>query len=295
MNLKGRTKKDIATDNLTTSIAAAQSRRRVLKGVALGAAGIAVGGTGLAVSRYNTSYAASAHAHGTRAGAASGAHQATNAQAATAAHLNTKGPGADTIVSILTVARTAEQLAITFYSNGIANADQLGLKGNDLENIKAALVEEQIHQQFFTANGGQSLAEKFSFPKGAQTFTDLKTFIETQQQLEGVFDSAFLAAILQFAQLGRPDLAQIAGQIATVEAEHRALGRQIGGLMPADNWAFSPVYLATVGDAPALVQKAGFLSPVSGNSYNYQEVSIENAGVEQRKPFTAATTVVGNG
>jgi len=65
--------------------------------------------------------------------------------------------------------------------------------------------------------------------------------------------------------------------------------------VPADNWAFSPVLLATVGDAPALVQKAGFLSPVSGNSYHYQEVSIDNSGVEQRKPFSAASTVVGNG
>ncbi len=292
MKLKGRTKKDIATDNLMTSLAVSRSRRMMLKGAVAGAAGVAIGGAGLALARYNTSEAAPVHALRASTHTASTSQQSINQQAS---HINTRGAGADTIVSILTVARTAEQLAVTFYSNGIANADQLGLKGNDLENIKAALVEEQIHQQFFAANGGQSLADTFSFPNGAKTFTDLKTFIDTQQQLEGVFDSAFLAAILEFAQLGRPDLAQIAGQIATVEAEHRALGRQIGGLVPADNWAFSPVLLATVGDAPALVQKAGFLSPVSGNSYHYQEVSIDNSGVEQRKPFSAASTVVGNG
>lgn len=257
------------TAKLKASLSAARSRRTLLKGAIAGAAGVAVGAAGLAVPAY-------------------------------AKELNYSGSRAmskttDTIVSILTVARTAEQLAVTFYTNGIANADKLGIKGNDLENIKAALVEEQIHQQLFTASGGQSLTETFSFPNGPQTFTDLKTFIDTQQQLEGVFDSAFLAAIFEFAQMGRPDLAQLAGQIATVEAEHRALGRQIGGLTPADNWAFSPVLLATVGDAPALITKAGYLSPVSGNSYTYQAVSTDNKGVEQKKPFTASSTVVGNG
>ncbi|MBE3568535.1 MAG: ferritin-like domain-containing protein, partial [Thermogemmatispora sp.] len=162
---------------------------------------------------------------------------------------------------------------------------------DDLAYLKAALVEEQIHQQFFTANGGQSLADTFSFPKGAQTFSDLKTFIETQQQLEGVFDSAFLAAIKEFAAMGRPDLAQVAGQIACIEAEHRALGRVIGGLSPADNWAFTPVLIATVADAPQVVQDAGYLSPTEGNSYRYHEVSTEDAGVEQRVPFVASSGV----
>ncbi len=200
----------------------------------------------------------------------------------------------DSIVSILTVARTAEQLAVTFYSNGVNNASQLGLSGQNLVYLKAALVEEQIHQQFFATNGGQSLATTFSFPEGAKTFTDLKTFIATQQQLEGVFDSAFLAAIVEFAQLGRPDLAQIAGQVACIEAEHRALGRAIGQLSPADNWAFTPVLIGAVGDAPALVQKAGYLSPTSGNSYTYQQVSTSYAGVEQTKPYAVKQTI-GNG
>lgn len=201
----------------------------------------------------------------------------------------------DSIVTILTVARTAEQLAVTFYTNGINNASQLGISGSNLDYLKAALIEEQIHQQFFAANGGQSLATTFSFPNGAKTFTDLNTFIATQQQLEGVFDSAFLAAIFEFAQLGRPDLAQIAGQIATVESEHRVLGRVIGNLTPADNWAFTPVLIATVGDAPALVTKAGYLSPTSGNSYTYQQVSTNDTSILYQKPFSVGSTMVGNG
>lgn len=146
------------------------------------------------------------------------------------------GTSPDTVKQIFTVARTAEQLAVTFYTNGVANADKLGITGNQLDALKAALIEEQIHQQLFVAQGGDSLADTFSFPDGPSTFTDLGKFIKAQQQLEGVFDSAFLAAVKEFAEppISRPDLAQIAAQIAMIESEHRALGRDIGGLDPAD-------------------------------------------------------------
>ncbi len=253
------------TNELAASFLEPRGRRALLKGAAVGISSLAAIGAG----------AMPALAADTKGGKGATYQEA--------------------IVGILTVARTAEQLAVTFYSNGIANADKLGLKDENLAYIKAALVEEQIHQLLFTASGGKSLATTFSFPKGQQTFEDLKTFIETQQQLEGVFDSAFLAAIKEFAMMGRPDLAQLSGQIACIEAEHRALGRAIGGLVPADNWAFTPVLLKSVADAPALVKDAGYLSPVAGNSYTYQQVSIEDAGVEQRKPYTADGMVMGKG
>jgi hypothetical protein len=252
------------------------SRRSLLKGATFAVGGLAIAGAGIA---YGTGLT----------------HASTlGKQVAPNNPVRNQSKQLDSIVSILTVARTAEQLAVTFYSNGINNAAKLGISGDNLAYLQAALVEEQIHQQFFAANGGQSLTETFSFPQGAQTFTDLKTFISTQQQLEGVFDSAFLAAVAEFAQLGRPDLAQIAAQVACIEAEHRALGRSIGALSPADNWAFTPVLVSSVGAAPALVKSAGYLSPTSGNSYTYQEVSTDNAGVEQRKPYSINTTV-GNG
>ncbi len=191
------------------------------------------------------------------------------------------------IKAIFTVARTAEQLAITFYSNGLKNADTLQLGPEAQGQIQAALVEEQIHQQFFTANGGDSLAETFSFPQGAKTFSDLGTFIATQQQLEGVFDSAFLAAVREFAEMSEPRLAQIAAQIACIESEHRALGRDIGSLDPADNWTYAPVLVSFVADAPQLVKDAGFLSPVPGNTYTYAPVDTSLAGIMYKDgPFS---------
>lgn len=191
----------------------------------------------------------------------------------------------DSIKTIFSIAATAERLAVTFYSNGVKNFGKLGIHGLNADDIEAALVEEQIHELFFVANGGAPLTSTFSFPHGQATFENLQLFIATQQQLEGVFDSAFLAAIKEFAQLGRPDLAQIAGQIACIESEHRALGRQIAGLSPADNWAFAPVFVESVGDAPAVIAAAGFLSPVPGNTFTYHQVSTVEPGVTFRTPF----------
>jgi hypothetical protein len=248
-------------ENLLGSFQERRSRRSLLKGAAAGAAGM----TGLAA-------------------AGAGLFSALPHEAAHAASLSGSNC-VDSIQTIFTVARTAERLAVTFYTNGRENFEALGLSGNAADVITAALVEEQIHELFFKANGGGVLASDFSFPHGPDTFTNLSLFIETQQQLEGVFDSAFLVAIREFAQLGRPDLAEIAGQVATVEAEHRALGRYLGNLDPADNWAFSPVLLPSVGAAPALVKKAGYLSPRKGNSYTYKQVSTNLTSVIRRKPY----------
>jgi len=184
----------------------------------------------------------------------------------------------DSITTILTIARTAERLAVTFYTNGVLNHAALGLNGAQLNYFKAALIEEQLHELFFTAAGaGAPLASTFSFPHGAATFTDLPTFIATQQQLEGVFDSAFIAAVYEFSALGRSDLARTACQIAMIESEHRVLGRAVladrlpATYDPADNWTYAPQDLTSVGAAPGVVAGAGYLSPMPDNTYTYQQ------------------------
>ena len=276
-----------ATGALEASFGARRSRRTFLKGAL--ATGAAAGSLGLLPK---------------------GVHAQTTA--------------ADSIQTILNVAATAETLAVTFYTNGVKNASALGLAGGALNDIKAALIEEQIHLNFFKANGGVPAASTFSFPKGTATFSDLATFIATQQQLEGVFDSAFIAASYEFVQLGHPELARIAVQIAMIESEHRALGRDIisdKGLMldvamagtaspnPADNWAFAPQTLASVGAAPALVQAAGYLSPSGTNSFTYADQTPNFGGtvlgsvfanILYQTPFVAsaaplAASIVGGG
>jgi len=185
----------------------------------------------------------------------------------------------ESATTIFSIAATAEQLAVTFYTNGVNNAAALGLTGATLDAFKAFLIEEQIHLNFFVANGGKPLTSTFSFPKGAATFTSLANFIATQQQLEGAFDSAFIAAAYEFAQMGMPDLTRIACQIAMIEEGHRTVGRYVGGLDPAEENVFAPQLVATVGDAPAVLTAAGYLSPVAGNTYTYAPADFTTASL----------------
>jgi hypothetical protein len=200
MKTHNETPDNLNFNKLLASLSVSQSRRAFFKGAAAGAAGIAAVGAGsLLLPR-------SAYAGG--------------------------GEGAeDTVVQILSIAATAEELAVTFYSHGIANASKLGISGANLSYLQAAVKE--------------------------------------------------------FCLLGQPGLAQIAAQICGIENEHRALGRDIGGLIPADNWAFSPALVEAVADAVDVLAAEGFLSPKSGNSFTYHAVSTADHGVINRQPFTA--------
>jgi ferritin-like protein len=247
-----------ALASLKASFSARRSRRSLLKGATVGAAGVVA----------------------TSAGAGLLLPRSARAQAAE------EGPE-DTVSGILNIATTAEQLAVTFYAHGIDNADDLGLSGDNLAYLQAAVIEEQIHQNFLVSQGGAALTSTFSFPNGHQTFQQLDLFIATLEQLEVAFIAAYLAAIKQFALLGLPDLAQIAGEIATVEAEHRAIGRDVGGLVPANNFAYNLALVEAVADAVDVLSAEGYLSPTPGNSFKYQPVSTADGGVTNLTPFSA--------
>jgi hypothetical protein len=200
----------------------------------------------------------------------------------------------DSLITIFTVAQTAEQLAVTFYSNGVSSAQAgtlkdangHGLSPDELNYLRAALIEEQLHQLFFASVTGVPIQtpNRFNFPLGVQTgstnttFTDLATFIKTQQTLEGVFDSAFIAAVYELGLLGHADLARTACQIAMIESEHRVLGRDIlishklqDATDPADNWTYAPQLLTSVGAAPSVVQNAGFFNAQNTGDYAYAQ------------------------
>lgn len=245
------------------SLSQRKSRRSLLRGAIVGAAGT----TGLVA-----------------AGAAFLSHPSAHAASATP---KTSASCTDSITTILSIAATAEQLAIAFYTNGINNASKLGISGQNLNYLTGAVVEEQIHRDLLVKAGGTPVTGIFSFPHADKTFTNLTTFIKTLDQLETAFESAYLAAIKEFADMGNSSLAQLAGQIVTVEAEHRALGRSIAMNIPtANNWAFTPVYVKSVGDAVNVLTAEGYLSPTSGNSYTYKRVDESlNKAVVQRTPY----------
>ena len=250
-------------ETIAESLKAPKSRRSLLRGAVVGAAGA----TGLAVAGTALWPRNAAHA----AGAAS----------------TTCTP--DSVQTILNIAATAEQLAVTFYTYGIAAASELGITGQNFNYLTAAIVEEQLHLNLLVAAGGKPVTGTFSFPYGEKTFDDQGKFVTTLDQLETAFESAYLAAIRDFVYLQQPDLAVLAGQIVTVEAEHRALGRSISpSINTADNWAFTPVYVKSVADAANVLAGEGYLSPKGENSFSYKPASLHNPDVLQRTPYVVA-------
>ena len=239
------------------------SRRSMLKGVMVGTAGVA-GVAGIATA---------------------GVVLTQPKQQDSAAHAAAV-TSPDSIKTILNIAATAESLAVTFYAHGIVNAINLNLSTPALLDLEAALIEEQQHLNFLLKQGAKPLTKMFSFPNGARTFKDLGLFIKTQQWLEALFVAAYIVAAKEFAMLQRPDLVQIAGQIGAVEAEHRAIGRAIGGLRPANNLAFESIQLTSVGAAAALLKNSGFLAPTKTNGFTMLTPQMSMTTVNNMAPTT---------
>ncbi|HEV7129033.1 MAG TPA: ferritin-like domain-containing protein [Ktedonobacterales bacterium] len=230
-----------ATEDLLASFLGPQSRRGLLRRAAAGAAGVSLAG----------------------------------AAALTAMPVHAAAASQSVVTEIFSIAATAETLAVTFYNNAIAGAGPLGLNGAALAAVKAFAREEDIHRSFFIANGGKVATSTFSFPAADDTFTDLTAFIETQQQLEVVFDSAFLLAVKIFAGLDNgATLAQVAAQIAAVEQGHLTVGRYIGGFIPAEPYTFTPVLFTALSQIVPTVTAAGYLSPTKENSYTYAPAAV---------------------
>ena len=244
-----------ATSELLRSFNGPRSRRGLLKVAALGAGGMAIGASTI-----------------------------LSAAPALASGL-TKTKSNTSIGDILSIAATAEALAVTMYTNAIKNLHALGITDSgDQKYLKAAVVEEQIHYNFLYANGGRPLTTTFSMPHGPNTFTRMGLFIDTLEELESDFIAAYLAAVKEFAEQGQPGLAQIAAQIMGIEAEHRVLGRDIAGLTPADDLAYEAANLARVSDAVGALSSQGYLSPSGANTFKYAAAATTYPGVHHLHP-----------
>lgn len=170
----------------------------------------------------------------------------------------------DTANQILTAALVAEDLATTFYYNGLVGgviqdpnlagpggtATAPAATGNvpNVDYLRAAYSQEISHANLLRAVGnlGTGAAtdpyQTFYFPAG--TFTTLSNFVAVLEALEAAFIGAYLTAVREFSALAAqtsaavPDgpyggpysaaqleyFAQVAASIMGVEAEHRVLG-----------------------------------------------------------------------
>jgi hypothetical protein len=183
----------------------------------------------------------------------------------------------DTVKEIFTAALIAEDLATTFYYNGLigtviqdpnlagsggsaTNVTSSGNAGN-VNYLQAALTEEIAHANLFRSQLGISgpsadPVQTFYFPAGS--FDSLDAFLVLLNALENTFIGAYLNAIQEFAvksarmrgswwwdrdgaRYSSEQLdyfAKVAATIMGIEAEHRVLGRVIGNTNPANNLAY---------------------------------------------------------
>ena len=163
--------------------------------------------------------------------------------------------GADLTQSIVDAALTAEQIATSFYYQGVAgpSAPRLGPvhNNNNLNYFQAALWQEYQHTQILTNLGAASLtgstAPTLYFPNG--TFDSAGSFLSLLNTLENAFIGAYLAAVNYWATTSQPVFAEAAAQIMGVEAEHRALGRVTSGSNPPNNLVLEDALFTSVSAA----------------------------------------------
>lgn len=228
----------------------------------------------------------------------------------------------DTAQEIFTAALIAEDLASTFYYNGLTgpvimdpalagpggSATDVSSSG-DAGNVgyfRAALFEEITHANLLRSLIGKASSttdpvQTFYLPSSA--FETIDGFTGLLDALENAFIGAYLQATIEFAQMavdakgyghrqrdafGKPykttDLeyfAQVAASIMGVEAEHRVLGRDVSGMIPANNRNYElqdGIFSVFNGKKSAVVALTPFLAPGPGlTAYSLQD-ALTNAG-----------------
>jgi hypothetical protein len=170
----------------------------------------------------------------------------------------------DDTQTIINLAATAELFASTHYLAAING--NLGLSEIQVNYLKAAFISERDHYDLLLSLGAEPVVSEFYVPDGL--FNDVGLFAQITEVAETTFVSAYLAATRIFAEAGETAFAVTTAQIAGVEAEHRALVRQIGMMLPNDR-SYEEFQFANVSGAVPVLQPfldgsgEGFVGPVA--------------------------------
>lgn len=157
----------------------------------------------------------------------------------------------DDTQTIINLAATAELFATTHYLAAINGAADLKLDKAQLDYMKAGFLAEQDHLELLQSLGAVPVVTEFYVPE--KLFSDKALFAAVTEVAETAFVGAYLAATRIFSNAGQPNFAVTTAQIAAVEAEHRALSRQIGGSL-ANNISYAQFTLNNVSDAVPVLQ-----------------------------------------
>lgn len=158
----------------------------------------------------------------------------------------------DDFETIINLAATAELFATTHYLAALNGAAEMELPASQVNYLKGGFLAEQDHLELLQALGAKPLVAAFYMPE--KLFTDKALFAAVTEVAETAFVGAYLAATRILAQSAETTaLAVTTAQIAAVEAEHRALARQIGGNLP-NNISYAQYTLNNVSEAVPVLQ-----------------------------------------
>jgi hypothetical protein len=189
----------------------------------------------------------------------------------------------DTPKTVGVTAVTAEALAVTYLTQVLKVAPSNTPKAV-AGIITAARSEEQLHFNVLHGAGFKPLTTKFWIPD-AFFAGGLKGIAATIEAAETLFVNAYLVGITTFAKAGNPTLARYAGEILGVEAEHRALARDLQGKLP-NNLAFEAYQLHTTAQHVKALEKlgVGFGAKGSAKGQFFTYAAVSTHGVDGRSP-----------
>ena len=178
---------------------------------------------------------------------------------------------------IVDAALLAERITRTFYFAGLTRGKVIGdvrLAGasqnpnnpglppggnpSHVRYLQAALDAEVKHADMWTAAGAVSNLQVAFFPATAFQWlgaSDVPTsYLGILDQLETTLIGLYAAAVVELIEAQQTELSVRAAGLGGVQAEHRMLGRDISGLLPANNRALEAQPFASVASARAALE-----------------------------------------
>jgi hypothetical protein len=193
---------------------------------------------------------------------------AASAQSMRSAMTSSSAACAETATQIMNMAATVEALLITFYYQAISAPTGFfdRLSNNFQTYLRTMLAQEWAHYEHLQTLGGSSSTSTFYFLPDQFGFNGFSHFLLTMDALETTSIALYLATAQRCSEIEQPQLAELAGQLAGVEAEHRVLGREMSRAppKPRNDLCFEQ---ASVGCVTQAVQQLSlFLSGMGKNA-----------------------------
>ena len=205
---------------------------------------------------------------------------------AQAAFLRSVAAQSEDVQRILDITATVERFGVTFLGEGLQSAMEGNFDQEWPDEVvaivTAARAQERFHLDAFEEAGGVPLVDTFTVPP--EFLTDYAAFFGAVVEQETAETAAQIAAMRAFTELGRPDLVKVSFQYAAEESEHRLVANYALGVRPANDIAFAPNLFATVEEFLESLEQRGIIGGSGTEIVFPGPGEIDPSGVTRRRP-----------